>query len=182
MISWSLEAARFGSKVFQQRCWNACCISERKRVFQQRCRNAKFQSDTVIMTCNIVASRLHEICRKKSYRLVNGGTDDTIQNEWARYHEINGHFMGLITISTESLWSESSSYFLVFLQKGLYHNQTCRDTSDTPPPQPWPRYNLVSCAMILRCKKGSHVGWWKNSTPCPEDLTMTQIPYFWPRS
>ena len=54
-ISWSLEAAIFGFKLFQS-LWNLAGTSAAEV-------SVKFQSDTTIATSNLAASRLHEIWR-----------------------------------------------------------------------------------------------------------------------
>ena len=54
-ISWSLEAARFGFKLFQS-LWNLAGTSAAEVP-------VKFQSDATIATSNLAASRLHEIWR-----------------------------------------------------------------------------------------------------------------------
>ena len=52
-ISWSLEAARFASRLFNRlEIWQAAAETP-----------VKFQSDTIITTSNLAASRLHEIVR-----------------------------------------------------------------------------------------------------------------------
>ena len=61
-ISWSLEAARWGFKLFQL-LWNLAGSAAAEVP-------VKFQSDTTIATSNLVASRFGG---KTSYRLVNRG-------------------------------------------------------------------------------------------------------------
>ena len=53
MISWSLEATKFGFGLFKS-LWNLAgtCAAEMP---------VKFQSDAIIITPNLAASRLHEI-------------------------------------------------------------------------------------------------------------------------
>ena len=66
-ISWSLEVARFGFRIFQSLQFDRNPSSSKTEM------PVKFQIDTIIITYNLTTLRLHEIGGKTACRSVNKG-------------------------------------------------------------------------------------------------------------